>query len=511
MIQNAPGVKDARPVGNGLRCDKFATRKIIRVRINPPMKLAVYSGSRFWLHFLPALTWVAAIFSTGCAGGGARAPEPTTPEETYANPQAYPSPYQSATPPRQPAATPKPVPPPVARVALGIDVLAAENFSYLQGRRVGLLTHPAGVNRDGVSTIDILRRAPGVKLVALFGPEHGLYGDEAAGNPVANRVDKKTGLPVYSLYGDFRKPTPDMLKGVDVMVVDLQDIGTRSYTFISCLRKTMEACFEQNITVVVLDRPNPLGGLKVGGPIIEDKWLSYVGDYRVPYVFGLTIGELAQMAKDNPGWLDVPENVRVSGKLIVVPMNGWRRSMIWQDTGLKWAPTSPNIPTVGAAFGYSLAGLAGAINTAKFQHGVGTAYPFRFLNYPNRRPADVAATMNALNLAGLNFVSYTYRDAEGTERSGVYVNITDWNAVEPTRLAFEMMKLDAAWNPNGNPYGKLSGTEANSFEKYVGSTAWFQEISTKGRRADVAAFFRTWDAQDAAFQQWSQRWWIYPK
>jgi uncharacterized protein YbbC (DUF1343 family) len=299
------------------------------------------------------------------------------------------------------------------------------------------------------------------------------------------------------------------------MVVDLQDIGSRSYTYISCLRLTMEACFELNKTVVVLDRPNPLGGLKVGGPIMEDRWMSYVGDYRVPYVYGLTIGELAQMAKDNSGWLDVTSDaVRQRGKLIVVPMNGWRRSMTWNDTGLKWIATSPNIPTVGAAFGYALTGLAGWGGTTgiptKFSHGVGSEYPFRFLNYPGRKPADVAAALTALHLGGLTFTPFTYRD-NGTDHSGVYVGITNWNAVDPTRLAFEMMKLDAAWNPLGNPYAHITGSGADLFEKHEGSTAWFKEISTKGKNADVSAFFRVWDAQDANFQQWSKRWWLYPQ
>ena len=196
------------------------------------------------------------------------------------------------------------------RVLLGIDVLAAEHFSILQGKRVGLLTHPPGVNAAGVSTIDVLRAAPGVRLVALYAPEHGLYGDVTAGDEMPEAANGQADGPARlhdftkPRDGDYRKPSPDMLRDIDVMVVDLQDLGTRSYTFISCLLCTMEACFEQNKTVVVLDRPNPLGGLKVGGPIIEDKWMSYVGAYRVPYVFGLTIGELARIAKDNPNLLN---------------------------------------------------------------------------------------------------------------------------------------------------------------------------------------------------------------
>jgi uncharacterized protein YbbC (DUF1343 family) len=367
-----------------------------------------------------------------------------------------------------------------------------------------------------------------VKLVALYGPEHGIYGAGKAGAEMPKlQIDKRTGLPVYTLFntdipkGDFRKASPDMLSGIDIMVVDLQDLGTRSYTFISCLLCTMEACFEQNKTVVVLDRPNPLGGLRVGGPVIEEQWMSYVGAYRVPYVFGLTIGELARIAKDNLSMLpnpvlispplrrlfDVSPEVWRRGKLVVVPMSGWRRSMLWPDTGLKWIPTSPNIPTAAAAFGYGLTGLSSAGGVSGFGLGVGTPFPFRLLNYPNRPPAEVAAALNALKLPGLSFTPKVYGDRN--DKSGVYVNIIDWNLVDPTRLAFELMKLNAAWTPGDNPFARMG--DERSFNIYVGSSAWWTEITKKGHRADVAGFFKKWDAEDAAFQQWTMRWWLYPE
>jgi len=390
----------------------------------------------------------------------------------------------------------------------GIDVLQARGFDLLRGKRVGLLTNPAGVNRNGESTIDVLRQAKGVNLVALYGPEHGIYGDEKADTPIPDRVDARTGLPVFSLYGKYRKPTPEMLRGIDVMVVDLQDIGTRSYTYISCLRLVMEACFAQDKEVIVLDRPNPLGGLKVGGPMMEERWMSYVGEYKVPYVYGLTIGELARMAKDNVGWLDVPDDVRQRGVLLVVPMHGWHRSMLWPDTGLKWVPTSPGIINVPAAFGYGLTGLGGQLG--KFSHGFGTPYPFRLLNYPGKTPEALAVTMKALHLPGLDFRPLHYKDAAGTDRSGAYVVVTDWNAVDPTELSFYMMKLAAAWDPAGNPFAEAKASDADLFNKHVGSTAWWEEITKKGARADVAGFFRIWDTEDAKYQQWSRRWWLYP-
>ncbi len=400
------------------------------------------------------------------------------------------------------------------KISLGIDVLQAGNFTQLRGKRVGLLTNPAGVNRDGVSTIDVLRHAKGVNLVALYGPEHGIYGDEKADVPIADKVDKRTGLPVYSLYGKYRRPPPEMLKGIDVMVVDLQDVGTRSYTFISCLRYVIEACFEQGKEVVVLDRPNPLGGLKVGGPMMEQQWMSYVGAYPIPYVYGLTIGELARMAKDTPGWLrtadgkPLPEDMRKNGVLLVVPMHGWKRAMVWPDTGLTWVPTSPGIQNLQAAFGYGLTGLGAQLG--EFKHGFGTPYAFRLLNYPNKTPEELTVAMKGLHLAGLDFAPLTYKE-DGEAKSGVYVQITNWNAVDPTELSFYMMKLTAAWDPAGNPFVAAKGSDADLFNKHVGSTAWWEEITQKGGKADVAGFFKRWDAEDAAFQKTSKRWWLYPE
>jgi uncharacterized protein YbbC (DUF1343 family) len=467
----------------------------------------------FRLRQLPLMVLAAAcLFSAGCTHTSYSLPEETiipapvpvpAPTEVLPAPAPIP-PAQATTPPPTPAALGQ------TRIYLGIDVLAARKFSDLQGLRVGLLTHKAGVNRDGVSTIDILRRAPGVKLVALFAPENGLNSDEKSGDPVINRVDQHTGLPVISLYnGTGIEPTAAMLKDIDVMVVDLQDIGTRSYTFISCLRKTMEGCFKQNKTVIVLDRPNPLGGLNVGGPMLESRWVSYVGEYPVPYVFGLTIGELARIAKETPGWLSVTEDVRRRGRLIIVPMSGWHRSMTWADTGLKWVPTSPRIPTAEAAFGYSLTGLGGMAGPGNIGHGIDTPYPFMLLNFPGHQPAELAAYLTALKLPGLSFVVLSYHDPADPRliRTGVHVVITNWSAVQPTKLAFEMMKLSVAWSTNGNPFAKMSQRE---FCIYVGSTAWWQEITTKGPRADVDGFFRQWEAQDAAFQQQTKPWWIYP-
>src|SRR5689334_4721825 len=214
-----------------------------------------------------------------------------------------------------------------AAVQLGIDVLASDGFAALSGKRVGLVTNQTSVNASGTKTRVVLKK--NTNLVALYAPEHGIDGTIGAGKYVSTRKDSLTGLTIHSLYGPTRKPTPAMLKDIDVLVYDMQDIGVRSYTYISTMVKCMEACAETGVEFVVLDRPNPLGGNRVEGPGIETKWISFVGQLPVPYIHGMTAGELAKMAKAK-GWAGS------NCKLTVIPMRGWTRGMSWNDTGLRW-------------------------------------------------------------------------------------------------------------------------------------------------------------------------------
>jgi len=237
-------------------------------------------------------------------------------------------------------------------VELGIDVLQKNNFDLLRGKRVGLVTNQTGVNSAGEKTRLILRKH--VNLVALYTPEHGLDGVEMAGVDVRSRRDPLTGLKAYSLYGDTRKPTPEMLAGIDVLVFDMQDIGCRSYTYISTMGKCLQACAEQGKEFIVLDRPNPLGGNRVEGMGIDPKWISFVGQFPIPYVHGLTMGELALMANAK-GWMGPRANLQV------VKMRGWSRSMTWPMTGLRWVPTSPNIPLEMSPNYYVITGVVGEL------------------------------------------------------------------------------------------------------------------------------------------------------
>lgn len=287
-----------------------------------------------------------------------------------------------------------------ARVKLGNEVLVEQKFKPLAGKRVGLITNPSGVNRDLQSTIDVLRAASNVKLVALFGPEHGIYGDVPAGDKVESRTDARTGLPIHSLYGATRKPTPEMLKGLDALVYDLQDTGCRSYTFISTMGVAMEACGENGVEFIVLDRPNPLGGVRIEGAMLEEKYRSFVSQWDVPYVYGMTCGELAQMI-NNRGWL------KKSCKLTVVPMKGWKRTMVWRDTGLPWVPTSPHVPHGESPLFQVATGMIGEIGGAST--GIGYTLPFQCVAAPGVDMHKFAAALNAYNLPGVRFVPVTYK------------------------------------------------------------------------------------------------------
>lgn len=390
-------------------------------------------------------------------------------------------------------------------IRLGIDNLARSGFAPLRRRRVGLLTHPAGVDGSGRSTIEVLRTAPSVNLVALFGPEHGIYGDEKANVPVADRTDTRTGLPVFSLYGRFRRPTTAMLDRIDTMVVDLQDIGSRSYTYISCLRYVMEEVFKAGKEIVVLDRPNPLGGLKIDGPPLEDRWRSYVGAWPVPYVHGLTIGELARMGHGSSGVLDIDDKTRRRGKLQVIPLSGWRRSMMWTDTGLDWVPTSPAIPNLSAVLGYPMTGLGAQIGD--FAHGYGTRLPFRLLQYRGRSPEFVARALTRRSVKGLAFPVMSFQHS-GQSRRAVFTKVTDFAGLRPTELSLHMMALACVWSPR-NPFSAASKSSQDLFNKHVGDPRVLAQLQQKGAGIDIPALLQSWQRYGRDYRAGVARWFLY--
>ena len=425
----------------------------------------------------------------------------------------------ASRPPARPVAAPPAAAPrvaavtvpaaPVFPVMLGIDVLESEGFAAVKGKRLGLRTHPAGVNRRGVSTIDVLRHAPGVKLVALYATEHGIYDELPAETPFPDRVDPRTGLMVYSLYstkGKKFRPTPAQLKAIDTLVIDLQDVGVRSYTFVGAMKTAMEACFENGKEVIVLDRPNPLGGLKVDGPPLDAQWMSDVGRFRVPYVHGLTIGELAHMAKEAPGVLNVSEALRTRSRLTVIPMRGWHRAMRWPETGLAFVPTSTAIQDFAACQGYAMTGLGCILGG--FTHGVGKQYPFRGIAHNTVKIDVVERELLACNLPGLRFRRVSAPDRNGKPATGLYVEITDYDDWQPTALSFQLMRLACKLEPK-NPFASAKAADRRTFLVHMGSSAFFNDLILKGAHTDVDAWLRTWREQAKIYQEQSKRYWLY--
>jgi uncharacterized protein YbbC (DUF1343 family) len=419
--------------------------------------------------------------------------------------------------PPVPAPAPKPAPAAPApkenlpSVMLGIDVLEADGFAALKGKRIGLLTHPAGVNRRGVPTVEVLRKAPGVKLVALYAVEHGIYNEFAAEVRFPDHIDKRTGLMVYSLYNPpVTKATPAQLKDIDALVVDMQDIGTRSYTFISAMKQAMIACFENNKEIIVLDRPNPLGGLKVSGPPLDADLKSYVGAFRVPYVHGLTIGELARMAKEAPeapGIIAIPEKLRASGKLTVIPMRGWMRSTRWPETGLPFVPTSTRIQDFAAVMGYPMTGLGCIVGG--FRTGVGTQYPFRGILHLDVKSDVVEKELKALNLPGLRYRRVAGPPQKnGQPGTGLFIEVVDYDEWQPCDLNFWLMKLACKLEPK-NPFANLTPAKRREFLVHVGSAALLADLAAKGSRVDINAWLKTWREQAKIYQEQSKRFWLY--
>jgi uncharacterized protein YbbC (DUF1343 family) len=291
------------------------------------------------------------------------------------------------------------------------------------------------------------------------------------------------------------------------MVIDLQDIGVRSYTFSVVMKYTLEACFEHGVEVIILDRPNPLGGLKVDGPLLDRPLFSGVGQFAMPYVHGLTMGELARFAAATPGGLDIGETARAHGKLTVIAMRGWRRAMRWPETGLKFVPTSPYVPDFAACVGYAMTGLG--CQLGGFTHGIGTQYPFRGLAHKGVRIDQVHRDLAALRLPGLAFRKVALASPTGAPLGiGIYVEVNDWDDWNPTELSFHLMRLAARYGAK-NPFAAASPSEASLFNKHTGSLEWWAALVRDGARVDIEAFQRKWRADAQAFQQASRRFWLY--
>ncbi len=392
-----------------------------------------------------------------------------------------------------------------AELLLGNEVLAATGFKPLAGKRVGLISNPSGVNRRLTSTIDVLRSARGVKLVSLFGPEHGIRGDIPAGKEFTNSIDASTRLPVFSLYGPgpTRKPSRAMLNGLDALVYDVQDTGCRSYTFISTMGLAMEACGEAGVEFVVLDRPNPLGGERVEGPRLENRFRSFVGRWDIPYVYGLTCGELARVI-NGERWISN------TCRLTVVPMQGWRRQMVWKDTGLPWVPTSPHVPHGESPLYQVATGMVGEIGG--ISTGIGYTLPFQCLAAPGLDANRTSQLLNSFNLRGVRFLPITYMPYYGAFKgqaiSGAQLFFTAPATAQLTAINF--CALEAVKKLTGRDLfaeAVKAGKSFEMFDKVNGTDATRKALQ---RGTSAAGIVASWRPGEEAFRLKRQKYLLYP-
>jgi uncharacterized protein YbbC (DUF1343 family) len=372
----------------------------------------------------------------------------------------------------------------------GIDVLVDEGFARLKGRKVGLITNHTGRAADGTPTIDLLHKAEGVKLVALFSPEHGIRGE--LDEKVGDSVDAKTGLAVYSLYGERRKPTAETLKGIDTLVYDIQDIGCRFYTYISTLGLVLEAAKEHNLRVVVLDRPNPIGGVAVAGPIRDAGRGSFVAYHELPLRHGLTVGELAVL-------FNKERDLKVD--LDIVKVTGWKRGELFDRTGLTWRNPSPNMRHLAAALLYPGIGL---LETTNVSVGRGTERPFEWIGAPWINGQKLAAELARRDLPGVRFVPVTrtptYSVHRGAACGGVDIIPIDWNAVRPVRLGLEIATVLRALYPDK--------WQTKNFDRLLVHKATYDGVLAGTAPADLE---RAWAADLDAFRKRRAAILLYPE
>ena len=389
------------------------------------------------------------------------------------------------------------------KVLTGIDMLERQNFKPLQGKRIGLITNPTGVNRYLKSTIDILHDAPNVQLVALYGPEHGVRGDIYAGAKVQDQKDEKTGLPIFSLYGKTRKATKEMLRGIDALVYDIQDIGSRSFTFISTMGLAMEAASENGIELIVLDRPNPLGGLHIEGNVVEDDCVSFVSQFRIPYIYGLTCGELAKMLNG--------ERMLANGvqcKLTVIKMKGWKRKMTFADTGLPWIASSPHIPQALTAWYYPTTGIVGELGYLSI--GVGYTLPFQLFAASWIDAEELANAMNAQQMPGVTFrpihLRPFYSTGKGEQLQGIQIHITNYKTVQLTPIQFVLMQEIARLYPEHSVMEHANQQRFSMFDKVCGSKQIRQRFMLRNQWSDIESY---WNKDVKPFKILSKKYYLY--
>jgi uncharacterized protein YbbC (DUF1343 family) len=388
-------------------------------------------------------------------------------------------------------------------VRTGLEELMESDFALLKNKRVGLITNPTAVDHNYSTTTDLLFNASGVKLVALYGPEHGVRGDMSAGEQVGTTIDPVTKLPVFSLYGKTRKPTSEMLKGIDILVYDIQDIGSRSYTYISTLGLAMEAAAENNIPFVVLDRPNPLGGIRMEGAVTRPSFMSFVSQYPVPYIHGLTVGELASFI-NGEGLL----HNGIKCDLTVIRMNGWKRSMMFEDTGLPWIPTSPHIPHSITAFYYPATGIVGELYVVNI--GVGYTLPFQLFATEWIDADSLAESLNNLELEGVYFRPVHYRPyysvLQGQVIHGVQLHLINLSEAPLTLLQFYILQEAHRLWPGKDVFRLSEKSRLDMFDKVCGTDQVRLQFE---KDFLVDSILELWNGDIQEYRQKAQKYLLY--
>jgi len=391
-----------------------------------------------------------------------------------------------------------------AQVKPGIEVLRDMDFAPLKGKKVGLLTNPTGVDNKLKSTVDILAEAPDVDLVALYAPEHGVRGDVHAGDTVKNSTDSATGVPVYSVYGKTRKPTPEMLKDVDVLIYDIQDNGCRSYTFISSMGLAMEVCAELGKEFMVLDRPNPVGANKIEGNVVEDSCISFVSQFPIPYLYGLTPGELAK-------YLDGEGLAGAKGKklnLTVIPMEGYTRDMSFRQTGMPWVLPSPHIPTPESCIYYPMTGILGELYYMSI--GIGYTEPFKLFCAPWIDAEKLSQRLNARNIPGIMFrpihIKPFYSTNKDENIQGVEVYVTDVDKAPLSLTQFYVMEDLAEMYPEHKVFENCDEKRFSMFDKVCGSKEIRLRFARNYKVADIEDY---WNKDVESFRAASAKYKLY--
>ncbi len=384
---------------------------------------------------------------------------------------------------------------PTKKIKVGADVLFESRLELIKGKRVGLVTNHSAILSNGKHIADALNENKNTKLVALFGPEHGVRGDVPDGRTVRDTIDEKTGVPVYSLYGKINKPTPEMLKNIDVLIFDIQDVGARFYTFISTLFLCMEAAAENNIHFIVLDRPNPITGTRVEGPIRVDSLKTFVGWVPIPNAHGMTVGELAVMANIS-GWL----KNKKSAKLTVVKMENWKRTQWFDETKLQWIKPSPNMKTLRTATVYPGLCLIEGINVSE---GRGTEKPFEYIGAPWIDGKELATKLNTKKLTGVKFEAIEFTPQEipnvasnpkykDEQCGGVFVNVTNRNTFNSVRTGIAVISAIHESYPDSLKFRE------RGFDRLAG-TPIIRQMILQGK--SVKEIEQTWEAELKEFMK----------